>query len=577
MNDARLLVTDPSMTAARGPMRLLRRSRIFQRTDDTRTDPITAGREALRRGAMSEAQECFEEALEQRESVEALEGLGLTARWLQRSDEAFDAHEHAYRLARAQGDRYGAGRVAVQLAYDAYSFRGAAEATGWAERAILLLSDTAPSAELAIAELLIAHITFLVRHDVAGAQEHAARALQVARAAGSVDGEMLALGFDGLVLVAQGSVEEGMRRLDAATTAAVAGEIEDLELVEAVCCYLIDACKRVRDYERASEWVRRVQDLSDRYGHVEMFAICRNYYADILVWRGEWAQAEAELTTAVRELSSSRRSKAIDSLVRLAELRRRQGRLDEAAALAAESEGHRLAPLVRGLIALDRDEPDEAADEAERFLRRIGEVDRFERVAGLELLVVSRLALGDLERAGEAAAEIDAVAERVRTPPLRACAVLAAGRIAAAQRDWIVARAALEDAADLYHASGAPYEAALGRLELASVLRALGRDAVAKRADDEARAALESLGAPRPASAPTRDSGPLTRRELEVLSLVSQGRSNEQIAAELVLSVRTVERHVSNIYDKIGASGRTARVVATAWAIARGLGASLVS
>ena len=137
-------------------------------------DPIAAGREALRRGAMSEAHEHFGQALEKSESVEALEGLGLAARWLQRSEEAFDAHERAYRLARARGDRYGAGRVAVQLAYDAYSFRGAAEAIGWAERAILLLSETAPSAELAIAELLIAHITFLLHHDVAGARRHAA-------------------------------------------------------------------------------------------------------------------------------------------------------------------------------------------------------------------------------------------------------------------------------------------------------------------------------------------------------------------------------------------------------------------
>lgn len=537
-------------------------------------DEIAAGREALRRGAMSEAHEHFVQALEKGESVEALEGLGLAARWLQRSEEAFAAHERAYRLAREQGDGYGAGRVAVQLAYDAYSFRGAAEATGWAERAILLLSEAAPSAELAIAELLIAHVTFLLRHDIASALAHAARAREVARAAGSVDAEMLALGFDGLVLVAQGSVEDGMRRLDAATTAAVAGEIEDLELVETVCCYLIDACKRVRDYERASEWVRRVQELSERYGHVEMFAVCRNHYADVLIWRGKWAEAETELTTAARELSSSRRSKAMDSLVRLAELRRRQGRLDEAAALAAESEGHTLAPLVRGLIAFDRRAPEEAADEVERFLRRVGEVDRFERVAGLELLVLARLALGDVERAAEAAAELEAVAERVRTPPLRAGAVLAAGRIAAAKRDWMVARAALEDAADLYLASGAPYDVARTRLELAPVLRALGRDAAAQRYEDEARAALQALGAPRPASGRTQDGGVLTRREHEVLDLVAQGRSNEQIAVELVLSVRTVERHVANIYGKIGASGRTARAVATAWALARGLGRS---
>ncbi len=56
-----------------------------------------------------------------------------------------------------------------------------------------------------------------------------------------------------------------------------------------------------------------------------------------------------------------------------------------------------------------------------------------------------------------------------------------------------------------------------------------------------------------------------------MLRLVARGLSNDDIAAQLVLSVRTVERHVANVYAKIGASGRTARAVATAWAHANGV------
>jgi DNA-binding CsgD family transcriptional regulator len=63
----------------------------------------------------------------------------------------------------------------------------------------------------------------------------------------------------------------------------------------------------------------------------------------------------------------------------------------------------------------------------------------------------------------------------------------------------------------------------------------------------------------------------LSHREVEVLRLVAAGRSNQEIADALVLSVRTVERHLGHVYDKLGASGKSARAVATAYGIANGL------
>ncbi|MDX6627850.1 MAG: hypothetical protein QOH00_96, partial [Gaiellales bacterium] len=154
------------------------------------------------------------------------------------------------------------------------------------------------------------------------------------------------------------------------------------------------------------------------------------------------------------------------------------------------------------------------------------------------------------------------------TAPLRAAALLARGRVAA-ETTPAAARSALEDAADLYAACGARYEAAQVRLELAGVLRALGRGADADAAAAAGRSALVELGAPPPST----DAGRalLTLREREVLRLLAQGHSSDAIASELVVSVRTVERHVENIYGKIGASGRTARVAATAWAHAHGM------
>jgi DNA-binding NarL/FixJ family response regulator len=143
--------------------------------------------------------------------------------------------------------------------------------------------------------------------------------------------------------------------------------------------------------------------------------------------------------------------------------------------------------------------------------------------------------------------------------------------LAAADQEWEEARRALEDAVDLYARAGGRWEAAHARRQLARTLRALGHDQAAER---EARAgdeALRALGASATALDAAAAPAGLTARELEVLRLVARGRSNQQIADDLVLSVRTVERHVANVYDKIGASGRSARAAAASYALAAGV------
>lgn len=528
---------------------------------------LEEGRAALARGAWTEARATFERAVALEETPAACEGLGVAARYLLEADDAIAAHERGYRLARTLGDDDAAASLAVQLAYDAHAFRGAAEAMGWAERAAMLVEGKPPSAASAFVPLLRAYLALLGNHDPEAARADSAEARVLARASGAIDVEMLALALEGLSLVSVGEIANGMRRLDAAAAAAVGGEMTDADAIESVCCFLIDACKRVRDLERANEWCLRVRDIAERFSDRGMFAVCRTHYADILLWHGDWHEADEELTAAARELGALRPGKDADALVRLAELRRRQGRVGEAEELLARSTSHRLHALVEGLLALDRGAVEEARDAAARFLRRIGDSDRFERVAGLELLVRAAVALGDLETAREAADEIAGAAAAVGTAPLRAAALLAAGRLAAAERAWPAVHALVGDAADLYDAAGARFDAALARLELATALRTAGREAPARRAESAARETLRALGARLPAEG----SGPLTAREAEVLRLVARGLSNDDIARQLVLSVRTVERHVANVYDKIGTSGRTARAAATAWAHANGI------
>jgi LuxR family maltose regulon positive regulatory protein len=527
---------------------------------------IEGGRLALAQGAWAEARARFADALAHEETPEAFEGAGLAARYELDGRAAIDAHERGYRLARSRGDTTAAARLAIQLCHDAYAFTGPAEASGWLERAALLVEGRPASVATAWVSLLRAHFALSDHHPDA-ALEGAARAIALAREVGAVDVEMLALALNGLALVSTGEIEDGMRRLDAAAAAAVGGEMTDADSIETVCCHMIDACRLVRDLERAGEWCVRVRDIATRFADRQMFSICRTAYADVLLWHGDWTRAEAELTAAVQELAALRPGRDLDPIARLAELRRRQGRTAEAVALSERTGSHRLHALLGGLLALDRGDAETALDATARFLRRVGDADRFERVAGLELMVRAAVAAGDVSSARAAAEEIAAIAAACPNDPLRAAALLARGRVAAAAGETATAYPLLEDAADLLDTAGARYDAALARLELASSQRLRGRDGPAAENEARARRALEELGA-RP---PDARVGGLSPREAEVLGLVARGLSNDEIARRLVLSVRTVERHVANIYVKIGASGRTARAVATAWAHAHGI------
>jgi ATP/maltotriose-dependent transcriptional regulator MalT len=539
--------------------------------DGQTTGSLEAGQAALRRGGWQEARARFEAALAEDETPAGFLGLGIAAAAQLDAATTLEAHEQGYRLARSLGDDRSAARLALELAVDCMYFRGPAEAGGWLERASHLLEQVPLGEEHGMLTYLRATSALNGMHNPATARTLTAEGLAIARELDYVPGEMLFLALDGLALVAAGEVGEGMRRLDEATTAAIAGEVEDARFVELICCHLIDACKRVRDFDRAGEWCRRVEEIATRLDDAVIFTMCRNYYGEVLVWRGAWDEAELALAAASRDLASAGRD-ASDSLVRLAELRRRQRRFEEAEALLAEVREHPLASLVAAGLAGDRGDTRRGAEEAERYLRRVGEDDRLMRVPALELLVPARLALGRTREAQRAAAELEAIAESVGTPPLRAAALLARGRVEANARSEL-ALATLEDAADLFRVSGVRAEAAVARLELATALRTLGRDDEAERAEATATAELAELGAVLPDRARARRSADvLTRRERDVLRLLAQGRSNDDIAKELVLSVRTVESHVASIYAKIGVSGRTARAAATAYALANGLG-----
>jgi DNA-binding NarL/FixJ family response regulator len=523
-------------------------------------DLLLDGGEALRRGAWAEAREHFEAALQERETAEGLEGLGMAAQWLVDQETVFVARERAYRIYREGNSPRDAARVAIQLGWDYRTFRGEpAIATGWLQRAHDLLSNEKPSSEhgwLALREASV----LLASGQLAAARELTSNAVELGRSLSDVDLEITARALDGLVLVNEGKVAEGMRRLDGSAAAIVGGDLEDLSAISHSCCYLIFACEHVRDFDRAGQWCERLAEFCERYGPKPLFSVCRTHYAGVLMFRGLWPQAEEELRLAAPELETNAAGMAAEAFVGLAELRRRQGRTDQAQSMFAEVEHRPDGRLGRARVALDRGEYRAAGDHAAQYLREVGNEAKTRRVAALEVQVRALAALRDAERAQPALDELILIATNVGTEPLKASALAAEGVVAAAAGDLPGSRRALEDAVTLYARSGMPYECAVTRIELARALAASRRDHDASRETARATETLEQLGVvskPHPAKA---ESLGLTGRELEVLALVADGLTDPQIAQRLVISEHTVHRHVSNILVKLSCSSRAAAV-----------------
>jgi LuxR family transcriptional regulator, maltose regulon positive regulatory protein len=544
---------------------------------------LTAGRAALDAGNWQEAELAFNRALAIEETAEALEGLGLAAWWLDKAEVVFDARERAYRAYRRRDDRVAAARVATWIAWDSAAFRGEeGVANGWLQRARRLLEGFPDSPEGAFLNSRAAVFALLDEGDPEAAESLSTEAIRVGQSIGAIDHEMVGRALRGFARVTIGRVAEGLRELDEVSAAILAGELSDRLLIGLAGCYLIGACDRVRDHGRVIQWCDRITEHSRKWGLKPLFAVCRTQYASVCMWRGDWDEAERELTDACHELSVCRPGMTVDGLARLGELRRRQGRLDEAEALFERSAGHPVASLGRAALALDRGEPRAATELAERHLRRLPTKNRMERAAALELLIraLSGPEAANFSRARTALEELQGIAADAQTSPLLASVSVSRGLVALADGDLDSARRDLEDAVDLYERSGAPFEVARARLDLARVLARLGRRDAAIHELDRALERLRALGAQHEVSlaqslhesleapAPSRKraggANGLTDREVEILRLISSGLSNQAIADRLRISEHTVHRHVANTLSKLDVPSRSAAVAQAA-------------
>lgn len=485
-------------------------------------EAVKAGQDALSRGAWPAARLQFERALEVAATPEAYEGLSWAVWWLEDVTACMDARERAYRMYRQADDVRGAARMALWLGDDHNEFHGAgAVADGWFNRAARLLEDL-DCPERGWLTVFDAQ-TALGRHETGRARQLAVQAGEVARRYRAVDLEMFSLATEGLALVADGAVERGMRCLDEASAAALGGEYENLAPAAWTCCRLLSACEEVRDYERGAQWCRQVDEFSRRMEARFVIGVCRAHYAAILGWHGKLAEAELELTGAQEDLTAKRPYWRAEAVVRLGEVRRRQG-LAEAEGLFNEVSWHPLAKRGLAELSLDSGDPASARTVLERMLRRIP-VGSVSRASPLELLARAEAALGELDAAAIHLEEFCAIASAVGTRPLAAAARFLEGVLLAARGEREKACICFEDALELYDGL-APFEADRARAELAGV--------------------------------PSTTT--LTARQIAVLRLVAAGLGDRDIAERLVISEHTVHRHVANIYTRLGCSTRAAAV-----------------
>jgi ATP/maltotriose-dependent transcriptional regulator MalT len=385
----------------------------------------------------------------------------------------------------------------------------------------------------------------------------------------------VARSLQGHALIRDERVEEGLRLFDEAMVAAAGGELTPVT-TGFTYCSVIYGCQLVYALDRAREWTDALKAwCAEQPDAIGFNGYCRLHRSEILQLEGAWADAEEEARRASERLATGLNERdAAPALYQRAELHRLRGEHDRAE--AAYRDASRWGWDPQPGLALLRLSQGRVAD-ASAAMRRALAASRG-RIARTRLLpahVEVAIAAGDLEEARRAAGELAEIAEAFGADVLDAMAAHAAGAVALAAGDAGGALPHLRRSFETWQRLGAPYLAARVRVAVANACRALRDDDGCGLELDAARSVFASLGAGpdvarvdalarggAAAAAPPRSFG-LTARELQVLRLVAAGKTNRTIATELFLSEKTVDRHVSNIFDKLDVSSRAA---ATAFA-----------
>lgn len=495
-----------------------------------------------------------------------------TAAWLTgRDDESAEAWAEAHRVHLEQGRTERAVRCAFWLA-SSLSHRGErARGGGWVGRARRLLDECSPECVERGYLLIPEGFSQIMQGDGEAACDTFIRAYEIGERCGDSDLTALALHSRGRVLIRLGRVEEGVALLDEAMAAVEAQEVSPVVVGE-VYCSVIEGCLEIFDLPRAGEWTAVLTRWCEaRNDLVPYRGQCLIYRAEVLQLQGEWPDALAEAQRASERLTRPPGEPAAGAaFYREAELHRLRGEweLAEEAYRRAGTWGRNPQPGL-ALLRIVRGEVDTAVTALQQALDRVP--DEARKAPLLSALVEAFLAQGEVEAAGTTSRQLREVAGKVEASFLRAAADQMEGAVLLARGQAEEALPLLRRAEEGWRGVEVPYGVARTRFLIGLACRKLGDRDTGDVELEGARRIFRELGA-RPdltgverllrPEAPRRPGG-LTRREIEVLRLVAAGKTNRQVADELYISERTVARHVSNIFRKLGLSTRSA---ATAWA-----------
>jgi DNA-binding CsgD family transcriptional regulator len=465
-----------------------------------------------------------------------------------------------------------AARSAFWLAYGLLERGELAQASGWLARARRQLDecghDCVERGYLLLPEAL--------RSISEGDNESAAGTFRLAAAAGERFGDpdlvALARHGQGRALIRLGRTAEGLELLDEAMVAVTAGEVSPIVAGD-VYCGVISGCQEVFDWRRAREWTAALARwCATQPDLVAYRGQCLLRRAEVMQLRGDWRAALDEAGRACERLSDPAGQAGLGAaFYQLAELHRLRGLLGEAeeAYRQASLHGRRPQPGL-ALLRLARGEVAAAVAAITGAVNEASERRTRSRLLPAQAEIA--LAAHDIALARTAAEELAAIAAEVGAPYLRAASGQATGSVRLAEGDARAALAALHEAEAIWRDLEAPYEAARTRVLIGIACRELGDECAADLEFEAARSAFRQLEATQELAqverigrtpAQSKGASGLTARELQVVRLVAAGATNRAIAGRLRISEKTVARHLSNIFVKLGVPSRAA---ATAYA-----------
>ena len=458
-----------------------------------------------------------------------------------------------------------------------------APAAGWLARAERILDEAQLDCVVRGYLLIPSAIQCVVQGDLAAAHDAFSQAAEIARRFADRDLASLACHGRGRTLIRLGRISDGFAQLDEAMTSVVAGDVTSLVAGD-VYCSVLEACQETFDLRRAYEWTTSLArwcvaqpDLVRYRGE------CLLYRAEVLQLRGNWSDAARDAQDACALLMS--RPAVGAAFYRLGEIYRLQGEFTKAEETytRAHERGRRPQPGL-SLLRLAQGRNDAAAASIRAAL-----LDTKARAARARMLAAAAeilLGADDLAGARAASAELSEIAASFGAPLLSGTSAHATGAVQLADGDVEAASTSLRQACEIWRDLEMPYEEAQTCVLLATVCERRGDQDGRRLELDTARRLFKQLNAApclarlaapsdrtrQPAlSERTRVEGPagsLSEREAQVLRLLATGKTNRAIADELFISEKTVARHVSNIFDKLGVSSRTG---ATAWAFQHNL------